>query len=384
MQTAENRPAERLKYTHGKGYVLYTRKREEKTFFMKKIAICGDFLGKKITGIQRVAYETVSELDKLVAKGSVVLVIPKNVKERPEYENIEVVAIHSDNGNRHFWIQWWFALYIIKNRMTALTFCNEVPILKPGIAYLHDIYYKLYPEIYRTAGEKLTRMFVLMLYRSITRRAKYVITDSETSKKEIIQEYNISKNRIDVIGGGWQHILRIQPDCSVFERTDKIPAGEYYFTLGSITERKNIKWIFQYAKKHRNEIFVCSGKAPRDKLDIPENVKYLGYVSDEQMMALYSDCKAFIFPSLYEGFGLPPLEAMAAGARVIVSNASCLPEIYGHSVCYIDPYNTDVELSELLALQKNNVQFKEDILNRYSWEKSAERLHKIMKMIAEE
>ncbi len=102
------------------------------------------------------------------------------------------------------------------------------------------------------------------------------------------------------------------------------------------------------------------------------------------MMALYSDCKAFIFPSLYEGFGLPPLEAMAAGARVIVSNASCLPEIYGHSVCYIDPYNTDVELSELLALQKNNVQFKEDILNRYSWEKSAERLHKIMKMIAEE
>ena len=189
MQTAENRPAERLKYTHGKGYVLYTRKREEKTFFMKKIAICGDFLGKKITGIQRVAYETVSELDKLVAKGSVVLVIPKNVKERPEYENIEVVAIHSDNGNRHFWIQWWFALYIIKNRMTALTFCNEVPILKPGIAYLHDIYYKLYPEIYRTAGEKLTRMFVLMLYRSITRRAKYVITDSETSKKEIIQEF---------------------------------------------------------------------------------------------------------------------------------------------------------------------------------------------------
>ena len=80
-----------------------------------------------------------------------------------------------------------------------------------------------------------------------------------------------------------------------------------------------------------------------------DNVIYLGFVSDEEMKTLMANCKAFIHPALYEGFGITPMEAMSVGAELIISNAACLPEIYGKSAHYIDPHNSDVDLDKLLS-----------------------------------
>lgn len=347
---------------------------------MKKvISICGDFLGKKITGIQRVAFETMKELDKIVEKGAYELVVPNNVEYVPEYKNIKVVMIHEDNGNRHLWIQLWYAIYLVKNNRLGLTLCNEVPVIKPGIAYLHDIYYKLMPQDFVSIKDKIGRKVVLIIYQAIVKHAKEIITVTETSKKEIVDTYHVKPERITVIGNGWQHILDFKEDPNIFMRFSQIEKSNYYFVLGSLAKRKNITWIVEYARKHAEQNFVISGRVDNFFIgsDTPSNIILVGYASDEEMISLMKNCKAFLFPSIYEGFGIPPLEAMALGVKVILSNYTCLPEVYENAVYYIDPFDTNIDLDQLLGEKLK--QDREEILEKYSWQKSANELLQVMK-----
>ena len=113
---------------------------ERSILAMSDYAICGDFYGKTITGIQRVAYETVAELDKIVEKGEIEVVVPEDAIGVPEYINLKVVRIQAEKGKRHLWIQVHFPKYLRKNHKTGVTMCNEAPLFRPGIAYIHDIY----------------------------------------------------------------------------------------------------------------------------------------------------------------------------------------------------------------------------------------------------
>lgn len=343
---------------------------------MSKYVICGDFYGKTITGIQRVAYETVAELDLLVEKDSLEVVVPADAVGVPTYQNIRVVRIHAEHGHRHLWIQLWYARYLRKNHSVGITICNEVPLFRPGIAYLHDIYYKLYPGDFEGFGRKLSRVVVLLMYRAITKRAKHIITVSQTSRQEIIDTYHVDPKRITVVNCAWQHVLRIKEDETIFEKYPNVKKGEYFFTLGSLAKRKNIKWIIDYADSHPADMFLLSGRVDDFFADraMPANVILLGYVSDSEMAALMKHCKAFVFPTLYEGFGIPPLEAMAFGAKAIVSNRSCMPEVYGDTAYYLD-LDSATDLNQILL---GEVAPAEKVLSHYSWGKSAEKLRKII------
>ena len=142
---------------------------------------------------------------------------------------------------------------------------------------------------------------------------------------------------------------------------------------------KNTGWILELARNNPDKTFVLSGAKAynsRVQLDIPDNVVMTGFVSDEQIKSLIKGCKAFVYPSIYDGFGIPPLEALSQGVPVICSSAACLPEIYKNSVHYIDPYDTDVNIDELL---KEEVDSPEAVLNRYSWSRSAEEFYALLK-----
>ena len=97
-----------------------------------------------------------------------------------------------------------------------------------------------------------------------------------------------------------------------------------------------------------------------------------GYLSDAEVMALEMKAKAFIFPSYFEGFGLPPLEALSCGGKIIISNSSCLPEIYGNTAWYIDPDKPNVNLDELM---KNPVEKPDSILERFTFMNTARKIH---------
>lgn len=339
------------------------------------LLINGLFYAQMATGTHRFARELMRELDPLLEdNSSITIAVPRDAQV-PDFQHIRVVRVGRLHGT--VWEQLSLPFYAYRHGSTILSLTNTQPLLHPGIMCIHDAAYKTHPEYFPTLHGRLSVLWHRVIFAQACRLTRYpLITVSEFSRSVIAESYHISPERLTVISNGWQHLRDILPDFSVLE-SNHLERGKYYFTLGNVNINKNTRWVIRYAQQHPDDVFVLSG--PRRKnsevdIDAP-NVHYLGYLSDEQIAALYAGCKAFIFPSLHEGFGIPPMEALCRGARAIVARTTCLPEIYRDSVYYIDPYDTAVDLDTLLAQQ---VAPAEAVLERYSWALSAKKLRDLL------
>ncbi len=350
-----------------------------------KILFNGKILSRKVTGIERYARETLKVIDKISEPHEFAIAIPTWVSPDliPKFQNFEVVYIDGFKKGV-LWEQISLMNYARKRNCISVNLDFSTTVLYPGVSTLHDMSFKANKEIFsETFGQILVRN-KLNLYAKCAVHSKYnVFTVSEFQKEEIQKYYKIDPERIIVTGNAWQHFRKIHEDESVFDE-NRIQKGSYYFSLSSNTANKNFNWIYEVAKKNPNSIFVIAGgktSISADDLNNTDNITYIGYQSDERVKSLYRHCKAFLFPSFYEGFGIPPMEAMSVGAKVIISNTSCLPEIYEGSAIYIDPYNSDIDIESLL--DNSVVDDPNKILNKYSWEKTAQiwvdHLRKIMK-----
>ena len=346
------------------------------------IIVNGAFLCRNLTGIERFAFEICKNLDNIIPKDKIGIFIPANTKIKPKYKNIKCLYSKKECKRFPYWDHIIFRNFVKKNHFIPLSFSNVAPLFCPGIVFIHDIYAKLYPKDFSSFKDKLIKIYMCMMYFYAVRSAKLLLTVSEFSKKQIAKTYKIPEEKIFVIPNGWDHFLAIEDDFSIFEKFPLLKARDFYFTLGSLSKRKNLKWIADYAEKNPKELFAISGKAisglvPDElkKLQTLKNVMLLGYVSDGNVKALMKKCKAFIFPSYYEGFGIPPLEALSVGAKVVVSNAASLPEIYHDCAYYISPDNTDVNLEELIS---KNVENPSKILEKYTYKNAAHRLYQLL------
>lgn len=352
----------------------------------KRYLINPNFLCRDLTGIERFAFETCIRLDRLLSpEDDVQILLPSNVKTIPEFKNIRIIGTHKPLKSFPLWDLFVFASWCGKMNATGINFSNTAPLgRRCGISFIHDIYARQFPQDFISRREKLVRLYSRINYRNITRNAKMVLTVSDFSKKQIQMVYGVEDARIDVVPNGWEHFKNIEsvtPD----ENDSFLAKGTFYFTLGSLQKRKNLGWIARYAETHPEEKFAISGKSVSGfvsgdiaKLKNLPNVKLLGYVSDGQVKWLMQNCKAFIFPSYYEGFGIPPLEALSVGAKIVVGNAASLPEIYKGSAIYIDPYNTDCDIGEML---QKNVDPPEAILSEYTYDKAAKKLYNVLKEV---
>ena len=342
----------------------------------KKIIINGRFLTQNITGVQRVAYELVRELDKNIDKNiEVELVHPENKIQEIELTNIKVKKIGMLKG--HLWEQVSLALYALKEKATILNLCLTNPILNPGIVMIHDISFKVNPHFFNWKFN----MWYDFLTKNAVKRAKKILTVSEFSKQEMIKYYKASSENIEVVYNGWQHMERVEEDSKILNKLN-VKEKEYFLAVSSMNPNKNFKLIIECAEKNPDVQFVIAGKFHNKvfsdtgvDFDNLKNIKYAGYVTDEELKSLYKNAKAFIFPSFYEGFGIPPLEAIACGAKAIVSNTSCLPEIFDNNVVYIDP--TDVASLCKVIEDLNEIE-SNAILEKYSWEKSSKKIVEII------
>lgn len=354
-----------------------------------KILINGNFLCRSLTGIERFAYEICRQLDILLenkkneVKFEISILVPQNAKVFPEYKNINSIISEKPLTSFPRWDMFYFAKMCKKHSSTGLNFSNTAPFGKKcGYAFLHDIYAHDFPQDFSSKKDRLIRAYSCFHYKNIAKKAKRIFTVSEFSKNQIQKAYNVEESRICVIPNGWDHFKSIEEDTGVFQEFPVLTEKPFFFTLGSLQKRKNLKWISEYAKNHPEQIFAISGKTiggmkstEIGDLSALKNVILLGYVSDGEVKSLMKKCRAFVFPSYYEGFGIPPLEALSVGAQIIVAKSASLPEIYKKCAHYIAWDSTNCDLNDILNEQ---VEDSADVLSEYTYENSAKKLFEVL------
>lgn len=347
-----------------------------------KILINGNFFNRNLTGIERFSFEVLNRFDSLLSsEDDVSILVAKNAKNVPVYKNIKIIHSEKEIHSFPMWDLIEFKKACKFFGCTGLNFSNTAPLGKKcGFAFIHDIYAKDCPKDFSGLKDRLVKLYSCMNYRNIAKNARKVFTVSEFSKSQIVKAYKINPEKVFVIPNGWEHFNSVQEDNSIFEKYPVLTQKPFYFTLGSLSKRKNLKWIAEYAFNHPEETFAVSGKAisglvppELEALKKLNNVVLVGYVSDGQVKSLMKKCKAFVFPSYYEGFGIPPLEALSVDAKIIVAKAASLPEIYKGAAGYIDCENTNVSLEELCNSATTPA---EQILSEYTYDKAAEILYK--------
>jgi len=256
-----------------------------------------------------------------------------------------------------------------------------------GIITVHDLSVLRYPEAHPADR---VRMFEREFQKSLG-RAAHVITDTETVRREVIDDLGIPERMVTAIGlgvGNGYHpraIEELGPQLAPLGLTP----GEYALCVSTLEPRKKIgellgAWRELPPELRRSTPLVLVGAEGwlNDKLhdeirDAAEAgwLKHLAFVPEDVLLALYAGASLFIYPSTYEGFGLPPIEAMASGVPVLVANRSCLPEVCGDAAGYIDPDDPDgfaVSIAEALNDRAWRSQAREKGLKRASefcWEK---------------
>ena len=214
-------------------------------------------------------------------------------------------------------------------------------------------------------------------------RADKIFTVSEFSKRDIMKTFHINNDKFVLTPSGHEHFDASKAtDFSLLKEKYNIP-DSYYFTLGGEAPSKNSEILLKLSSENQDINLVFAGIKQLEKSllynkykDFP-NIKFVPYIDQADLVGIYKNAKAFIFPSIYEGFGLPLLEAMKCNCPIICSNASCLPEVAGDAVLYFSPENKDdlLEKINLINTNKNlqaNLQQKgQQQLQKYSWKHSA-------------
>ena len=246
------------------------------------------------------------------------------------------------------------------------------------VTTIHDLTFLKYPQTH-------TRYSVAAHTRHLNQARKYgdrIIAVSESTKKDLI-DYGIAAEKITVI---------YEAAASVFRPIDSRPARAkygltkpYFLSVGTLEPRKNLKRLIQAFSALRTAQLAIAGPIGwGESLPTTSKVKFLGFVPDEDLAGLYSGAKAFVYPSLYEGFGLPVLEALSCDCPVITSNVSSLPEIGGEAAIYINPLKVSEITQAMTAIQKLNLTQKSLAqAKKFSWEKTAKETLKVYREVVE-
>ena len=313
------------------------------------IYLNGRFLTQAITGVQRYAHEVIKALDELILRGGeiaagyhFVLLTPPDVVHTPLYKAIVVRSVGVMTG--HYWEQFELPFHARNGALLSLT--NAAPLFKKNqVVTMHDAAIFAIPEAYSL----VFRTWYRVLMKLLGRNAGIVITVSNFSRNELINYCGIDSRKIRVIYEGKEHITSASADCSILTRHNLV-THQYVLASGSTNPNKNIQSVITAVDllgSTKIKVVVAGGANPKVFKESPAhksgNVVNVGYVNDGELRSLYENALCLVYPSFYEGFGLPPLEAQACGCPVIVSSAASLPEVCHGAALFCNPYDpTDI------------------------------------------
>ncbi|MCX6807092.1 MAG: glycosyltransferase family 1 protein [Candidatus Berkelbacteria bacterium] len=342
-----------------------------------KVGIDARMLG--YSGVGRYVENLVKELLLIDKKNQYVLFVQEG-QDISNYKNCKIVEVNAPIYSTKE--QTNFLRAINKENLDLMHFTHfNRPILynQPSIVTIHDLTPLYFPGKKRSSFiEQKAYRFVL---KNALKKASKIIAVSNFTKNDLIKNFPFAKEKIQVIYEGVD---------SHFALISKQISKPYLLYVGIWREHKNLLGLIKAFEKLKisnlDLRFVIVGKPDPYYPEIPKAVEsskfkkdiiLTGYVDDAKLAHLYQNATALVFPSFYEGFGLPGLEAMTLDCPVISSNATSLPEIYGEAAIYFDPHNINDMVDKILRLLNNEALRKELIekgkkqVLKYSWTKTA-------------
>lgn len=343
------------------------------------IYLNGRFIGWKVTGVGRAARELTPRLLALLAndgrfRGEILA--PGN-RAATALAAIQPRCNQSLAGG----VLWEQVLLPLRSRDGYLvSFSNTAPLaLRRQLVVVHDASVFAVPDNYSFAF----RTWYQVALKVLLRRAGTVVTDSEFSRDELSRHCGVPAGRISVIHCGCDHLDGVASDPAVLDRA-RLPRGGYVLAVGTPSRAKNLGLLFEAIvrlKRDGLKLALVGEMESRvfnaNRIDLPPWASLLGAVSDAELKALYENALCFAFPSRYEGFGLPPLEAMRCGCPTVVSSAASLPEVCGDAALYADPDDPEMFARRIGALLDSE-ELRRDYrarglarAARFSWDRAA-------------
>lgn len=355
---------------------------------LQSVLIDASPLGGGVSGAGRYAYELLDALLPIAEQFQLEVIAPPadkcnwNISHWSNQENVTITPadIRGVGPRRQ--------LYFLRHSFEYDLFhalSSYLPLFVRGqsLVTIHDLKYVHFPSYFRGLGTLKHRYITSMIRRSV-RSADHVLAVSDHARSDIVSEFGVDGEKITVVPHGPGGV----------QTTDKPSPidGRYLFFVGSLRPHKNLEKLVDAYIKLRSRTgeaaakLIIAGAEYGDSLTelrerIPEpyrnDVEFLGRVDDETLATLYAHATAFVYPSLYEGFGLPPLEAMAHGTPVIASDRTSIPEVVGDAGVYIDPTDeSDLAnaLERVLTSSSLRNRLRERGQKRYqkfSWERTA-------------
>ncbi len=346
---------------------------------MSIIYINGRFLSNPMTGINRFAYELCKASSRLFE----FTIIAPNGRILPEYDIRGLNIIEYGRLKSHLWEQISLPLFLsTKKNYILLNFSGLGPLLnKSKITTIHDVSFLHNPDWF----SKGYYLFYKILTPLIIKTSRAILTVSEFSKSEILKYYDVTPAKIHVV---YNAVTKALENSTSDNQKDK-----YILTVGSLDPRKNFKTLIRAFSDERlkhlelrivggtNRVF---GELGYDMQNSP-NIKFLGRISDEELRNQYRNAHLFILASLYEGFGIPPLEALGNGCPIALSDIPVFHEIFEDAAVYFNPTDVNDIIGAILKSYNNSMSPSVDtpnkVLKKFSWNRSAKKIQSILNTI---
>lgn len=364
------------------------------------IYVNGRFLQQPITGIQRYGRELLQVWDELIDSGEIAsdqvnieVLVPRAKVDAPKLRHISVRQVGWFKG------QLWTQLELPAQSRGGLLFSPDnlqpllAPLLGPSVVTVHDLTFKLFPRAHTTPF----RLLYGLLISNGIRNATALITSTEAEKANIVAHYPRAKDRIAVVHLGARSALT--PITSHKETRNGRPNDRYILWVGSLISRKNPQGAIDAAVLVNQQmrlplIVVGTGHRGMQKTEIrvPANDGAIQFanrvISSDDIGELYQNALCLLFPTFYEGFGLPAVEAMAHGCPVVTSDIPVMREVCGDAALYCNP-NEPGEIADKVRMLAESSEMRAQLSRRglhraaqFSWERCAREtfgvLHRVI------
>lgn len=311
----------------------------------RTLYINGRFLTQPSTGVQRYAREIVANFDSLLEDNELAnqvcirCLVPRGVPRNASWKHITLEEVGVNHGN--LWEQFDLPLHLKGGFLFSPA--NSGPLLYQNQAVtFHDASVFATPQAYSF----WFRLKYKLIFTSLARLAKVIFTVSKFSQSELSHYLKQPFEKFKVVSLAGDHIDRIQSDTRILSKHNLFKDG-YIFIVGSQSPHKNLAAVWKALEFINGDIKVVFAGAQYQKIFNKEavrarakkNIIALGYITDEELKAVYLNALGFTLPSYYEGFGLPVLEAMHCGCPVLCAQAASLPEVAGNAALFFDPMN---------------------------------------------